>query len=99
MLTVTRAAEQALLMELSMTPEPAVGVRIFKDTTGVQGNGSSPQLQMSLVTQAPPDDDVVLSPNGIEVFIDPDIAAMVEGQVLDQDTDERGRRVLVLKAA
>jgi Fe-S cluster assembly iron-binding protein IscA len=99
MLVVTRQAEQALLIELGMTPEPAVGVRIFKDVSAPQSNGTGPHLQMALVTYAPPDDDLVVSPIGIEVFIDRDIASLVQDHVLDQETDDMGQRVLVLKAS
>lgn len=99
MLIVTDRAEQALWGRIQASPVPAVAVRICHDADPAPANGSRPSLQLELVTESLPGDIVVTGPTGLEVFVEPRAADLLDGRVLDQATDDNGRSMLVLREA
>jgi len=99
MLIVTDRAEQALWGRIQASPVPAVAVRICHEADRAPGDGSRPSLQLDLVTQRLPGDIVVTGPTGLEVFVEPEAADLLDDRVLDQTTDDDGRPMLVLREA
>ena len=80
MLTITQGAEEALAMlrdSVQDLPEGG-GVRITQEADDNGDTGFALQL-----VEAPEDDDVVLDGHALQVFVEPQAAAMLEDSALD----------------
>ena len=102
MLTVTDDAASAMRTALQKAAmPPTAGMRISTDHAAVatpaqNGNGSAtagnrPMLRLDVVTETPEDDEVVIAPGGLQVFIERDVAPLLEDKVLDGEVEPGGR--------
>jgi len=93
MLTVTNDAATAMRLALQRADVPeSSGLRISADRdTDVEENGSQPMLRLDVATENEVDDEVVVAPGGLQVFIEPQVAPLLEDKVLDGMVEPSGR--------
>jgi Fe-S cluster assembly iron-binding protein IscA len=103
MLTVTNDAGTAMRMALERAAVPdSSGMRISADPVGVEENGSQPVLRLDVVVENQNDDEIVVAPGGVQVFIEPTVAPLLEDKVLDGVVEPSGKasfRIVAQKPA
>lgn len=77
-------------MHLVLDATPGEGVRISGRVPSMDGQGGLCLLELSVVAHCQMDDEWLLSPSGILVFVERDIAAFLEGRTLDASIDGDG---------
>ncbi len=88
MLTITSEAADAIRFVLDAAELPQHGgMRISTGT--IANNGHGPTLQLQVVEEPAPEDQV-LSGEGAQVFLDPAAAAHLEDKTLDADYQPGG---------
>lgn len=100
MLTVTNDAATAMRLALQRADMPeSSGLRISADREAdVEENGSRPMLRLDVATGNQLDDEVVVAPGGLQVFIEPEVAPLLEDKVLDGTVEPGGRAAFRLIA-
>ena len=102
MLTVTNDAAAAMRMALERAEIPdSNGLRISAEQPGEPvENGNQPMLRLDVVTsvESRVDDEIVLAPGGIQVFIEPRVAPLLEDKVLDGVVEPSGRAAFRIMA-
>ena len=83
MLTLTPVASQAIREITSQTEDPDAGIRISTGADTPQGTA----LELSLVEEPEPEDEKV-DEDGATVYLEPDVAGLLEDKVLDAEVDE-----------
>jgi Fe-S cluster assembly iron-binding protein IscA len=98
MLTVTDDAATAMRVALEKAAIPSTaGMRISADRNasedGVSKNGKvgRPKLRLDVVTSTYEQDEVVVAPGGLQVFIEPEVLPLLEDKMLDGEVEESGR--------
>lgn len=95
MLTVTDDAAAAMRMALERAEIPdSSGLRISAEQPHeLTENGSQPMLRLDVVTAVENrvDDQIVVAPGGIQIFIEPRVAPLLEDKVLDGVVEPSGR--------
>ncbi|MGH9030087.1 MAG: iron-sulfur cluster biosynthesis protein [Acidimicrobiales bacterium] len=106
MLTVTDDAASAMRTALDKAELPTAGLRISADhetRTAAANDGPEPEkpmLRLDVVTDANDADAVVEAPGGLQVFIEPEVAPLLDDKVLDGEIEPSGRsafRILTQK--
>lgn len=69
----------------------AEGVRLSSSADSKRGRSAPPMLRMAMAYEFTPQDELVITPSGAPVFIEPDIAAVLRGTTLDGSIDSHGR--------
>jgi Fe-S cluster assembly iron-binding protein IscA len=95
MLSVTKDAAAAMRMALERAEIPdSNGLRISAEKAEEPvDNGSQPMLRLDVVTAVENrvDDEIVVAPGGIQVFIEPRVAPLLDDKVLDGVVEPSGR--------
>lgn len=91
MLVISPTASAAInaLMESPRAPEGG-GVRLASGgAASDDGTGGAGTIALSVVPGPEPQDAVLESPDGADVFVEPDAAAVLDDKVLDADVSEQ----------
>jgi Fe-S cluster assembly iron-binding protein IscA len=91
LLSFTDRAGGALRLVLDLAPRPDASLRI----TTRQGRGGV-ELQLWSASRLNSDDELVLAPDGIPIFVDTSVVPMLHGALLDGWLTEDGRPRFVL---
>ncbi|HUC36168.1 MAG TPA: hypothetical protein VMR97_03495 [Acidimicrobiales bacterium] len=95
MLTITDDAATAMRLALERADvPPSSGMRISADEAPeLSENGDQPMLRLDVVTDAEAHggDELVVAPGGLQIFIEPQVAPLLEDKVLDGAVEESGR--------
>jgi Fe-S cluster assembly iron-binding protein IscA len=92
MLTVTDDAATAMRTALERADLPvSTGMRISADGNPEAESDSQPALRLDVATDSSDADKVVEAPGGLQVFIEPDVAPLLEDKVLDGVIEPSGR--------
>lgn len=78
MITLTDSAAGAVKRFISSADKPLTGLRIHVQNGGCSGMQYGMRLEESSL-----DSDTVLDCNGVQVFVDPDSATLVDGVTID----------------
>jgi len=78
MITLTDSAAGAVQKFISGADKPLTGLRIM-----VQGGGCSGMQYGMRLEEESVGNDIVLECNGVQIFVDPESAAQVEGVTID----------------
>jgi len=97
MLVVTERAGDALWTIMATAVHPGNAMRLSRQSSE-RANGDRRQLAIKLhiVNVAEEGDEIVIAPSGVQLFIDRHLAPLVANRILDSETDDTGRPVLVL---
>jgi Fe-S cluster assembly iron-binding protein IscA len=90
MLAFTERAGAALHLVLDAARGNRTGVRISGRAPSMNGLGGLCVLELSVVAHCDMDDEWLISPSGIPVFVDPDIVGFLKGRTLDASIDADG---------
>jgi iron-sulfur cluster assembly protein len=97
MLTVTDRAAQALRTAIDTADQPGAGMRISgASPADVPDGNRRPTLRLDVVPTAQSDCELVVAPGGVQVFIEPDVASLLEDRTLDSSVDENGHAAFVV---
>lgn len=88
MLSFTPDAVGSLRAVMDMAPPPVAGLRIASAVSHDEWDATAPVLQLAAVATVDFDDELVITEDGIPVFIEPAIAPFLEGTVLDAAPDQ-----------
>ncbi len=95
MLSVTKDAAAAMRMALERAEIPeSNGLRISAEQPAeIVENRNQPMLRLDVVTAVENrvDDEIVVAPGGIQIFIEPRVAPLLEDKVLDGVVEPSGR--------
>jgi Fe-S cluster assembly iron-binding protein IscA len=92
MLTVTNDAASAMRNALERAAIPdTTGMRISADPNADQNGSAHPALRLDVATETVDGDKVVEAPGGLHVFIEPEVAPLLEDKVLDGMVEPNGR--------
>ena len=76
---------------------PGNAMRLSRQASaGANGDRHQLAIKLHVVNVAEEGDEVVIAPSGVQLFIDRHLAPLVADRVLDSQTDDTGRWVLVL---
>jgi iron-sulfur cluster assembly protein len=87
-MTQEAAEAVAAIVDRPDLPDTAV-LRITKQPTSANGAAPTLDLQLELVSEAPPDDVVV---EDLPISVQPEAASFLEDKVLDAEFDDEGVR-------
>jgi len=90
MLTFTDQAGSVISLMTQLAPG-AEGVRLSTSIDSDHGRSAPPALRISMAYEFSAQDELVLTPSGVPVFIDQEIAPVLQGTTLDGSIDSHGR--------
>ncbi len=97
MLVVSERAGDALWTIMATAVHPGNAMRLSRQTSaGTNGDRHQLAIKLHIVNVAEEGDEVVVAPSGVQLFIDRHLAPLVADRILDSQTDDAGRSVLVL---